>query len=73
MGLFDNRQQNTDGAQFERGGKTVTCSHCGGVLFVEGQAQLNTAGMSFLGLDWLNKAATVFTCAECGHLEWFVG
>ena len=57
---------------FTVAGKTVTCSHCGGTDFEEGSAQLNTAGLSFLDLDWLNKSATIYKCAACGHIEWFV-
>jgi predicted nucleic-acid-binding Zn-ribbon protein len=53
-------------------GKTLTCIHCGGDSFDERQAQLNTAGMTFLKLDWLNKSATVFVCETCGRLEWFL-
>lgn len=52
--------------------KPLTCAHCGGQLFDERQAQLNTAGMTFLKLDWLNKSATVFVCINCGRLEWFL-
>ena len=36
------------------------------------EAQLNTAGMTFLKLDWLNKTATIFVCEDCGRLEWFL-
>ncbi len=33
---------------------------------------LNTPGMTFAGLDWLNRAARCFVCARCGYVHWFV-
>ena len=52
--------------------KEVICSHCGNSEFTEGTAQLNTAGMTFIGLDWANKSAHTLLCANCGHIEWFM-
>lgn len=28
--------------------------------------------MTLFDMDWLNKTADVFVCANCGHLEWFL-
>jgi predicted nucleic-acid-binding Zn-ribbon protein len=53
-------------------GKPLTCAHCGGQSFDERQVLLDTAGMAFFKLDWLNKSANVFVCQECGRLEWFL-
>ena len=53
-------------------GKPLVCPHCGGTAFDQREAQLNTAGMTFLKLDWMNKSATVFHCQVCGRLEWFL-
>lgn len=53
-------------------GKAVSCSHCGIAEFAEGSAQLNTAGMSFLNLDWANKSATTLACSQCGLVHWFL-
>lgn len=58
--------------RFEIAGKTVACSHCGGEEFEERSGQLNTAGASFLNLDWANTTARVLVCQSCGHLEWFL-
>ncbi len=52
--------------------KEVICSHCGYSEFTEGSAQLNTAGMTFIGLDWANKSAYTLLCSNCGHIEWFM-
>ena len=57
--------------RYELEGKKIICPHCGHDEFVEGRAQLNTAGMSFLNLDWANRSATTLACAECGRMEWF--
>ncbi|HET9426361.1 MAG TPA: hypothetical protein VFO55_13410 [Gemmatimonadaceae bacterium] len=53
-------------------GKIVACPHCGDNRFVEGRAQLNTAGMTFLNLDWANREAATLTCTSCGRIEWFL-
>lgn len=58
--------------QVTANGIIVTCSHCGGDVFYTASALLNTPGATFLGLGWANRSAEVNTCAECGHLEWFV-
>ncbi|MCE2903295.1 MAG: DNA-binding protein [Gemmatimonas sp.] len=61
-----------DGDKFEVAGLPVRCAHCRGDLFVEGRAQLNTAGMSFLNLDWANRSAATLACVTCGRVEWFL-
>ncbi len=58
--------------EYEAGGRQVVCPHCGGTLFAEGAAQLNTAGMTFFGLDWLNESAATLVCAACGYIQWFL-
>jgi predicted nucleic-acid-binding Zn-ribbon protein len=50
----------------------VTCQHCRHDRFVEGRAQLNTAGMTFINLDWANRSAATLTCTQCGRIEWFL-
>ena len=52
-------------------GKRIRCDHCGNMEFKEGSAQLNTAGMTFLGLDWANRTATTLMCAACGRIQWY--
>ena len=52
--------------------KTLICSHCGFKEFESGEAQLNTAVMTFFKLDYLNKNATIYTCKACGKIEWFL-
>jgi hypothetical protein len=52
--------------------RAVTCGHCTSDRFVEGRAQLNTAGLSFLNRDWANRSAATLTCTSCGRIEWFL-
>ncbi len=53
-------------------GTELVCGHCGGNDFRAGKAQLNTALMTFLDLDWLNRTAMTFLCTRCGRIEWFL-
>ena len=57
--------------KYEVESKLVRCPHCGNEIFAEGEALLNTVGMTFLGLDWANKTASTLMCATCGRIEWF--
>jgi len=57
---------------FTVAGRRVACPHCGNDRFALGEAQLNTAGMSFIGLDWANRSASTLACSECGHVAWFL-
>ena len=58
--------------QYSSAGKTVRCSHCNAEQFEKASAQLNTAGMTFLNLDWANKSATTLVCTTCGQIQWFL-
>jgi hypothetical protein len=60
------------GERYEIAGKPVRCLHCSGDHFVEGRAQLNTAGLTFVGLDWANRSAATLACVGCGRVEWFL-
>ncbi len=58
--------------QYAAGGHMVVCPQCGTNIFEEGTAQLNTSGMTFLGLDWANRSATTLACTQCGRVQWFL-
>jgi hypothetical protein len=58
--------------QFSAGGKPVACPHCGTDRFAEGKAMLNTAGMTFVGLDSANESVTTLACDQCGLIQWFL-
>lgn len=61
-----------EGERYTVAGEVVKCGHCSRDRFIEGRAQLNTAGMTFLNLDWANRSAATLTCTSCGHIEWFL-
>ena len=73
MGFFSSfRSEMNEDWSYEVAGRQVTCSHCGGTEFEESHAQPNTAGLTFLDLDWANRSATIYICKHCGHIEWFL-
>jgi len=60
------------GERYTVADKAVVCLHCAHDRFIEGRAQLNTAGMTFLNLDWANRDAATLACTRCGRIEWFL-
>ena len=69
MGMFP--KDKGQGKEYRIAGHELTCVHCGGKTFLHDRRQLNSAGMTFLDLDWASKSADIFVCATCGHIEWF--
>jgi predicted nucleic-acid-binding Zn-ribbon protein len=57
--------------RFAAGGKAVACTHCRGDRFEAHEILLNTRGLTFLKLDWLNRSATALICGKCGHVQLF--
>jgi predicted RNA-binding Zn-ribbon protein involved in translation (DUF1610 family) len=55
----------------EKADRKLICPVCGNKYFYERETQLNTAGMTFLGLDWANINAENYYCSECGYMFWF--
>ncbi|MDR2956825.1 MAG: DNA-binding protein [Coriobacteriales bacterium] len=75
MGFIDEYKKGLSGdggEEYEVNGIKVTCLHCKSTLFSEHEAQLNTRGLTFLGLDWFNKAGFALVCESCGKIEWFL-
>ncbi len=58
-------------ARYAVNGLPVTCNHCSSDLFEHGEAQLNTALLSFLDLDFANRSANILICTQCGYVHWF--
>lgn len=63
----------------DRQAKTVTikghqlvCPICEGKAFWERETLMNTAGATFLGFEWANKAAANYVCNDCGYVYWFI-
>ena len=69
---FTSMGEAPSGDRFTVAGKAVSCGHCAHDRFVEGRAQLNTAGLTFFNLDWANRTAATLACTACGHIEWFL-
>lgn len=61
-----------DVKSYEVLGKVLHCQICGHDEFARREAQLNTAGLSFLNMDWLNTSAVCFVCDKCGYIHWFL-
>lgn len=68
MGLFGD-DDNADSVYIA--GHELVCPICGGKRFWQRETQLNTTGMTFLGLDWANASATNHVCEQCGYMFWF--
>lgn len=65
-------EEQKGGRKYISGGDIeITCVHCKHDHFHKGNALLNTRGMTFFDLDWLNESATTLTCARCGYIHWF--
>lgn len=57
---------------FQVDNKKIECPHCGNDKFARSSAQLNSTGMTFVGLDWADRSATTLACTQCGRIEWFL-
>ncbi len=55
----------------EEDGVEAQCVVCSHDRFWFRRTMLNTAGMSFLGLEWANKEAANLVCNRCSHMMWF--
>jgi len=64
-------EEMTEKPRYSAAGQVIVCPHCRNDRFDRGEAQLNTAGMTFLELDWANRSATILHCTKCGHIVWF--
>ena len=66
------REEEARGHNYElEDGTRVLCIYCRNALFHKGAALLNTRGMTFFGLDWLNESAITLICTKCGFIHWF--
>lgn len=57
--------------KYAAGGVAISCAHCKQSEFVKREAQFNTAGMTFLDLDWMNRSGIALVCTTCGLIQWF--
>jgi uncharacterized protein len=49
----------------------IVCPNCQHDQFESQPVLLNTRGLTFFKLDWLNAAATTLACTNCGLIQWF--
>ena len=52
-------------------GRIISCSHCEGITFQKKKLMMNTKGLTFMNIDWLNSEAAALICDHCSHIEWF--
>ncbi|NIK68649.1 hypothetical protein [Paenibacillus sp. BK720] len=72
MKLFAKNLKEAKGpGEYSANGITVLCVHCHYNKFEKSYAQLNTAFMSFLNLDFANRSANLLICDRCGYIHWF--
>lgn len=69
MALF---RDDTPGPRTLLTGQELACVVCGYTEFHQRTAQLNTPGLTFLDLDWLNRTAICRVCARCRYVHWFL-
>jgi len=62
----------SDPISVEVQGRALKCLVCGHDEFWKKAAQLNTAGASFLNLEWTSPSGICYLCARCGYIHWFM-
>jgi hypothetical protein len=53
-------------------GQTMQCAMCKAQRFWHRRAQLHTAFLTFLDLEWMNDSADCYVCDRCGYVHWFL-
>lgn len=53
-------------------GAQLLCVVCGNRGFTRREVLMNTSGMTFLDLDWANKAGEGAVCRSCGYVHTFL-
>lgn len=69
MGLFS---EDKEPQQVNVKGKKLTCTVCSHDVFMPRKAQLNTKAATLMNIEWANKSAHCYICANCSHIEWFM-
>ncbi|CAM5215766.1 putative nucleic-acid-binding Zn-ribbon protein OS=Ureibacillus acetophenoni OX=614649 GN=SAMN05877842_106165 PE=4 SV=1 [Ureibacillus acetophenoni] len=65
------KEEKEIGSEYKAGEIEVSCIHCKHNKFEQGKAMLNTRGLTFLDLEWLNDEVTTLLCKRCGFIHWF--
>ncbi len=53
--------------------KPFVCHVCGGGEFIQREIKMQTTGLTFFDLDWLNESADGAVCTTCGYVHQFAG
>ena len=53
-------------------GNDLICPVCSGDHFWTRSVQMNSAVSTFFNLDWTDRSATCFICADCTYVFWFL-
>lgn len=61
-----------DASAVEIAGRPLVCQHCGYDQFIEREAQLQTAFLTFFNLELFGKSANLYACGQCGFIHWFL-
>jgi hypothetical protein len=60
-----------DKDEFQSGGLDIRCTQCGGTHFRRRKMLMNTRGLTYFNLDWLNKGAMALICKQCKMIQLF--
>lgn len=61
----------TPDTKFGTDASPIVCPMCGHDEFDQRSMLMNTSGMTFFGMDWLNKSACALVCRQCSRIELF--
>jgi hypothetical protein len=53
-------------------GRELVCIICKGKNFHHQKTMMNTSGLTFFGIEWLNDEAENYVCDSCGYVHWFL-
>lgn len=68
----EEREKKSKGSKYRSlAGLPIKCNHCQNETFLQSRALLNSRGMTFFNLDWLDQGAVTLTCTKCGYIHWF--
>lgn len=68
MGLF----KSAEAKPVEVLGNPMKCEICGHDRSFQGEGKIQTTGMTFLELDFLNPSTDCVVCEQCGFVHWFL-
>jgi len=72
MGIFDKTPKEPMVGAYQSMNKKIECPNCGHNQFEMRDILLNTPGLTFLGLDWANRSASILICTNCSRIEWYL-